>query len=345
LPTLDPERLTVLVFGPGRGELVLVCAPPGAWMVIDGCEAGEVRYGQSVLTHYGARPSLIALTHPHDDHSMGLLEVIDAATPYDDKPSWPRIGMVLPPVIGAAGVRVAAEMAYIGGVTERVIGAVEARWHDHPPCRWDMNRGDALALGNARVRVLSPEPARRARELERWRNRRHFQKNPLSTALEVTWLGRRVVLGSDLVERPGGGWSHSLAFEPSTPDHELLKIAHHGSVEAQHAPVLMPGARVPGPLRVIAPYSPSGLPSFSPGGGIDRIVQHGGTTYVTGLPRHHAEQSGQVEQRQLAALRAHETLAFAAATPGFPDCYVAVSFPPGGGAPRVERGVGSIELL
>jgi beta-lactamase superfamily II metal-dependent hydrolase len=345
LPTLDPEHLTVLVFGPGVGELVLVRAPPGEWMVIDGCEVAEVGYGQRVLTHYEVRPAVIALTHPHDDHSMGLLKVIDAATPYENKLIWPRIGMVLPCDVGSTGNLQVVEKLYVGGVTERVIGAVEARWHDHPPCRWDMNRGDEIPLGDARVRVLSPEPARRRKELEKWRKGRLFQKNPLSTALEIVWGERRVVLGSDLVERPGRGWSHSLAFEPEIPDHDLLKIPHHGSVEALHDGLLASGARVPGPLRVIVPYNRSDLPSFAPGGGIDRILGRGGTTYATGLPRPHDRQSGQLEARSIAELRAHDTLMFTPPTPGFPDCYVAVSLPPGGGPPHIERGVGSVRVL
>lgn len=82
LPVLDPDHLSVLVFGPGLGELIIVRVPPGAWMVVDGCEAGDVRYAQRVLSHYDAHPAIITLTHPHDDHSMGLLEVIDRATPY-----------------------------------------------------------------------------------------------------------------------------------------------------------------------------------------------------------------------------------------------------------------------
>jgi hypothetical protein len=35
LPALAPDRLQVLVFGPGTGELVVVRAPPNDWMVID----------------------------------------------------------------------------------------------------------------------------------------------------------------------------------------------------------------------------------------------------------------------------------------------------------------------
>lgn len=335
----------MLVFGPGLGELVLVRAPPGVWMVIDGCEVADGGYGQRVLNHYEARPAIIVLTHPHDDHSKGLLEVIDAATPYENKLIWPKIGMVLPCAVGATGNLQVVETLYVGGVTERVIGAVEARWHDHPPCRWDMNRGEDLPLGAARVRVLSPEPTRREKELDRWRSRRPFKKNPISTVLEILWNGRRVVLGSDLVERPGRGWSHCLAFEPSTPDHDLLKIPHHGSVEAMNEVVLAPGARVPEPVRVIAPYSVSDLPSFAPGAGIDRIRGHGGTIYLTGLPRAHAAQSGVLEARPVAALRTHGTLAFAPTTPGFPDCYVAVSFPPSAGPPCVERGAGSVHVL
>jgi beta-lactamase superfamily II metal-dependent hydrolase len=342
LPDLDRDHLAVLVFGPGTGELVLVRAPPGAWMVVDGCGAGKDDYAVRALVHYGARPSLIVLTHPHDDHSRGMPEVIHQTTPRDRKEEWPRIGMVLPP-----GIDVAARSAgIIARRTIEAIAAIESRWHDSPRCRWDMNAGESVVLGDAAVRVMSPRKEVREEELARWaRGEPLSDKNVISSALLLTWRGRRVVLGSDLVEHPRHGWTHSLRLDPDLGDHDLLKIAHHGSDRALHDDVLRPHTRVPRPLRTITPFRLQGLPSFSAGEGAHRVASYEGTTYLTGLPRRHARQSGQVEARTLAELATHEALSFTPTTTGFPDCYVAVSIPPDTGPPVVTQGHGSIRIV
>lgn len=342
LPDLPPGHLAVLAFGPGIGELVLVRVPPGSWLVLDGCGAGDTDYAAAALEHYGmARPSAIVLTHPHDDHCRGLAGLIEASTPPDRKETWPRIGMVLPPGSDVAG----RSGGFIAGATLQAIAAIESRWSASPACRWNVNAGDAEPLGDARLRVLSPQADVRADQLARWQAGRSFNKNIVSTALLLEWRGRRVVLGSDLVETPAHGWSHSLLLDPDLGDHDYLKVPHHGSDEALHDDLLRTGGRVLDPLRVLTPYSPGRLPKFAAGLGAGRIVSLGGTTYLTGLPRSHRAQSGQPERRALAELASHGDITFRPTTSGFPDCYVLVSIPPGGGAPVVTQGPGSMQVV
>ncbi|MDI1437120.1 hypothetical protein [Polyangium sorediatum] len=341
LPDLAPDHLVVIAFGPGIGELILIRVPPDAWMVVDGCGRGETYYALKALTHYGARPSIVLVTHPHDDHSVGVAQGIEEWTPRDDKKTWPRIGMVLPP-----GDDIAARSAdFMGGATLQAIAAIESRWKEFPACRWDVNVGDLELLGDAALRVLSPRADVRDEQIERWKARRPFDKNVLSTAILLSWHKRRILLGSDLVERPGYGWSHSLVLDPELGDHDLLKVPHHGSDAALHDDVLRPRARVPDPLRFFTPYSRQRLPRFSPGKGAHRVVSHGGTSYLTGLPRRHEEQSGRRETRTLTELQAHSAITFDPTTSGFPDCYVLVSIPPDGGPPTVEQGRGSIHVV
>ncbi|XXY95736.1 hypothetical protein WME98_43555 [Sorangium sp. So ce296] len=314
--------------------------PPDAWMVVDGCSAATTDYAAAVLSHYHARPRIVILTHPHDDHSGGLVSVIEAATPHDRKETWPRIGMLVPPESD-----VGRSAGFIGCVTAEAIAAIESRWSESPACRWDMNIGDLEPLGGAMLRVLSPRADVRAEALRRWQMGQRFNANVISTALLLTWRGRRLLLGSDLVERPASGWSHALVVDPQLGDDDLLKVPHHGSDEALLDDILRPGARVPDPLRLFTPYSPKRLPSFAAGKGAHRVVSHGGTSYLTGLPRRHAMQSGRAEARTLTALRAHDTITFDATTTGFPDCYVLVSVPPDGGPPTVEQGPGSLRVV
>lgn len=342
LPTLTPDHLVVLVFGPGLGELILVRVPPGLWVVVDGCGAKGIDYAAAVLHHYGdARPAVVVLTHPHDDHSRGIADVIRKATPNDRKDQWPRVGMVLPP-----GDDVALRSdGFIAAVTLDAIAAVEDRWKMSPECRWEMHAGDSERVGDATLRALSPARAVRDAQLARWSAREPFDKNTIASALLLTWRGRRVLLGSDLVEDPGAGWTTSLQLDPELGDHELLKVPHHGSDKALHDDVLRPRARVPEPFRVLAPFSKQRLPSFKAGVGVPRILSHGGTTYLTGLPRRHDQQSARVEARTLAELATHSAIIFDPKTTGFPDCYVLVSILPDVGAPVVTQGPGSIRVV
>lgn len=234
---------------------------------------------------------------------------------------------------------------YIGGETMQAVAAVRDRWEQHPGCKWEMHAGDVEPLGQATVKVVSPAPAIRAAQLDRWRRRLRFNKNLISTALLLTWRDRRVLLGSDLVEQPGRGWTASLALDADLGDHELLKVPHHGSNEALVDGVLRPQTRVPDPLRIVAPFTKRWrLPSFALGAGVHRITSLGGTTYLTGLPRRHEDQSGRAEQRTLAELATHDAITFDPTTNGFPDCYVLISLPSAPGAPSVAPGAGSIAV-
>ena len=96
LPAAEPDCLNLWLFGPGFGELVLVCAPPGRWLVVDGCNGGDdLGYAQRALDALGAKPSLVLLSHPHKDHADGLREVIERATQAGDLPrsSVPVVGV------------------------------------------------------------------------------------------------------------------------------------------------------------------------------------------------------------------------------------------------------------
>lgn len=342
LPDLVSGHLAILAFGPGVGELILVRVPPDTWLVLDGCGTGETDYALATLDHYdGARPRVIVLTHPHDDHSRGLAGLIEASTPPDRKETWPRIGMVLPPGNDIAG----RSGGFVAGVTLQAIAAVESRWSAWPACRWDVNAGDVEPLGDATVRVLSPRPEVRAGQMAVWKVGRPFNKNIVSTALLLEWRGRRIVLGSDLVEEPAHGWSHSLALDPHLGDHDYLKVPHHGSDQALHDDVLRPRARAPDPLRVFTPFGPRRLPKFAAGVGAHRVVAMGGTAFLTGLPRSYKMQSGQPERRTLTELAAHGAITFRPTTRGFPDCYVLVSIPPDGGMPVVTQGPGSVRVV
>jgi hypothetical protein len=336
LPAFDPAALVVWLLGPGIGELVIVHAPPGAWLVIDGCAADSVGYAQRVLDHYGARPSLILLSHPHVDHAAGLREVIEQATEGDEE-SWPRLGMVPAPDTSGVGQVWDPVAALEGGIAEQVVATIHDRWVRHPPCRWTLERGETEELGEASVRVLSPLVAVQKAAADAWRTRARFDYNRAATALLLTWKHRRVLLGSDLVERPGGGWSSAMELE-DLGDHEIYKIAHHGS-ETAHARHLVPSPGRPARHWVATPFSRRGLPRRSD---LEPLLETEPHVLLTGLPIPHREQSGRPEDVPSSRL-AESSFDFPERTLGFPDCWLAIELPAEGPV-RITRGPGSVYI-
>lgn len=343
LPDLSPDALHVLTFGPGTGELVLVRAPPDAWLVIDGCAAGGIAYAQEVLDHYGARPAIVILTHPHVDHAKGVADVVDRFTPKGDQAAWPLLGMTRPPCHPGAGDLTDPVAHLAGGDAQHAISAIVTRWTRNAACRWDMQVGDRRALGSASVLVLSPQSTARRTLEAAVADRRAFDWNTLSTALCVEWGPHRLVLGSDLVERPERGWSAALRSNRDIVRHRVLKIPHHGSRNA-HVAALYQRANEQDPVCVCTPFASRRLPRSEDGEGLARILGHVPTVYLTALPRKHDEQSSDAPLRVRRSDLRRPLDGFTEDTraPSFPDCYVIVSLFSDRDTPSIELGPGSV---
>lgn len=234
LPPVREDRLLVVVFGPGTGELILVRAPGDHWLVVDGCAKGRARreYVQLALEHYRARPAVIVMTHPHRDHAYGLADLIEEVT--STRP-WPLLGL-LPPIVASGSAAPGTPGAYTSGIAERAISAIESRWEEDQSCRWDLSLGSNCRLGPATLTVVSPVGSA-------------SQPYERSTALLAEWERVRVVLGADL--EPTSSWRDTLGHDPRAATHQGLKVAHHGSIGAQE-PTLFTSS--PNAARVITPY-------------------------------------------------------------------------------------------
>lgn len=344
LPDVDPESLNLWVFGPGYGELVIVRAPPGQWLVVDGCGNEEDGYARRALDHYKATPALILFSHPHKDHAKGLRAVIERATGDPDTSTWPRIGMVPAPDTTGVGDPWDATAALDAGLVQQVVATIHERWRQHAPCRWELGVGTSERLGDATVRVLSPTDKERDAAREAWLANRQHNYNRAASALLITWRGRRVLLGSDLEETSGRGWTAAMSQDADLRRHDVYKIAHHGSKNAVGPHVECPSAPQ---LRVwiVTPFSKAfkGLPRFDDGEGLARLLRIEDSIDLTGLPREHERQSGQLEDRLRTVLRDDRDQEFATSTSGFPDCWVHIRVP-SEGVPEISRGPGSVRV-
>ncbi len=333
LPALAADELHVFVFGPGTGELVAVRAPPDDWLVVDGCGAARTKYGPALLAHYRASPRLIALTHPHRDHAVGVADVVDAFT-QGPANTWPRIGLLWP--TPRDRVNMGDLQAYFaGGVVEDALSAIRDRWRRHPGSRWTLEVGSATRLGEATISVASPEREAKRAAWKAWQRSGSYDPNQISTVLDISWNGHHVILGSDLVEQPGRGWT---VAHPRCGAPIATKVPHHGSTNALHASWIRGGAHL-----AVTPFASSNLPRFDTTGGIARMLATVDTVHLTALPRAYAAQGGapqRLTRRQL------ERLGDAEIDPpvhGWPDCYVLLSIVANGSS-RLVHGPGSVQI-
>lgn len=100
LTSLPDGRLHLVVFDVGQGDAMLVTAPSGVTMLVDGGPDPDLllrRLGER-LPWWQRRIDVMILTHPHEDHVAGLLAaleryevglILDAGRGYEN-PTYPR---------------------------------------------------------------------------------------------------------------------------------------------------------------------------------------------------------------------------------------------------------------
>jgi len=263
--------LSVVVFGPGRGEAVVVQLPDGRLGVVDGCKgpsnpkdprgtgdpvreflhAVEAHRG---LTEHTLELEFVCLTHPHDDHYAGLGQLMSRYS-----------GRIRRPWTGPHGGRYAkALMAYIGktrggrdslpdnadlkGLEAVILEFANARRR----CRleFDEVRRGAMLLPPEDVAGhpltitgWGPAPADSHAALEDlyfalteltqgMRPPRPRNPNLTSGALLVRWGTSAVLLAGDLLRGRGGTVGWEAAHGLVDGPVQVVNVAHHASEEA-----------------------------------------------------------------------------------------------------------------
>lgn len=77
LKALPDQNLHIKIYDVGQGDAILIISPSGKKVLIDGGPNQKVlEYLGRDLPFYDRRIDLVVLTHPHEDHLSGLLEVV-----------------------------------------------------------------------------------------------------------------------------------------------------------------------------------------------------------------------------------------------------------------------------
>jgi beta-lactamase superfamily II metal-dependent hydrolase len=269
---LEDGSLSLVVFGPGKGEACVLILPDGTVGVVDGCrepsrpgtgEGDPVREFLDALAvrRGGLELGFVALTHPHDDHYAGLGRLLTA---FQDKVDavWraPQVGThFAQPLLDFAKVtRGGRALSRIFGQNVKGLLRVLATMREsRQPGRSRRARLSNIEEGKLLLRRSVPgrgtveihgcgpadgdaDTAHHAlvAQLRRLQGRAEapvsVDPNFISGALLVQWEQAGILLGGDLLGEKGDfqGW-HGVAEHIHGPV-QVIKVAHHASAEAHH---------------------------------------------------------------------------------------------------------------
>jgi len=262
------------------------------FLVVDSCHSGGVNLPHGLLDHLGVKKiDLLVLSHPDLDHVRGFARLARERAPTE---IWRY-------PLGSGVRDFAAELLRRRPGDERLfdlrdaLDAIDEHREEHGEST-DASFDRSWVGSGYDVRCIAPTPwdVERANKLlkhcteyivgERRRISRRFERflsgdvslgdapNVLSVALAVRWGDVRIVLGGD-VERgcakPFSGWKGVLRLldKPGRSRGALVqsvaavKVAHHGSVGAFHAPAWERHAKADGStIAMMTPFQ-SKLPA------------------------------------------------------------------------------------
>jgi hypothetical protein len=218
-----------------------------AWCVIDSCAIAGTNPAKRLLERYDARISLLAISHPHDDHAVRFAELIPTLA-HDAKvgAAWPR----LPDESWEQSL--SARRHHLKGSAEAAIASIHQCWQRAPARQWEMSRGQSVPVGACTIEVLNPDTSAHAAGFP-------AETNRLSTALLVAWKGCRILLGGD-VEKDD--WT-AIQSSGRRVAHHGCKVPHHGSDGAWHQSWMVGGAACG---WCITPWHAGQLPWSTPSG-------------------------------------------------------------------------------
>lgn len=302
------EELEVSIFGPGRGECVVVHLGSGEWIVVDSCldpeteEAVALRYLRNLDVDAASAIKLVVVTHWHDDHIKGVSQVLEAAGGAEFVCSEK-----LPPTVFGAIATARGTNLDDTGLDEfsAVFEVLLSRRQPHQRKesagpRWagegTLLYQSALDRNPATVTALSPSHGTQtlARyELEDFLAHKNkpqrravaLSPNQRSIVLWITAGKTSVLLGGDLEESPNPavGWSAVVASGVRPAGRaSIFKVPHHGSENADNSAVWTEMLRAR-PFALLAPFSSGSKPLPSPDD-ISRLATRTDRIYCTAPP-------------------------------------------------------------
>jgi len=302
------DIVEVSIFGPGKGESVLVHLGNGKWIIVDSCvdpatngiPAIEYLDGMGVSLD---RDVLMVLgTHAHDDHIAGISRALSFCKSAFFACSSALTGEEFVSILeedfqAELGLRKSAYSEY-----RKILDIVDDRRKAAGGKRFLKRAVEALPLidetwqdgSKCRVTALSPSHEAVTRALRILANasiavegkpRRPFRGDPneFSVVLWIESFDKIILLGADLVNGPVGcGWMGILSEFAPTEVASLFKVPHHGAPNADH-PEVWERLLAKDPVALLAPFSGGRRPRPD-AADVDRISARTRRAFITASP-------------------------------------------------------------
>jgi hypothetical protein len=272
----DDDVVEVSIFGPGKGESVLVHLGNRKWIIVDSCidVQSDSIPGIDYLRRLGVSIStdvvMILGTHAHDDHIAGIARALEecksaffacstaltkeefAAVLEEDLEAELSLRQSSYSEYRAIHKIVDARRKEAGGQKRFLKRAIE----DLPLIKMDWTTVTALSPSNEAITRSLRKLANITAVAVKGQPRRLSVADPneFSIALWVEALDKTMLLGADLLTGPSGcGWAGILSeFKPAKRA-SLFKIPHHGAPNADD-PRVWTQLLVDAPVALLTPY-------------------------------------------------------------------------------------------
>ncbi len=200
---LPDRRLHIYFLDVGQGDAILVRAPDGRQILVDGGPSPAALLGEvgDILPFWDRSLDLVVLTHPDQDHMMGLIDLLERY----------RVGQILDNVASNRG----AEAALWDEATA-----------DAGVPRTTAVRGMKVSVGALQISVLNPE----------WITGANLASddNSRSIVLRLDYGQTSALLTGDADQE-----AEAAMLQAGLPlDADILKVGHHGSKSSTSAAFL-----------------------------------------------------------------------------------------------------------
>jgi hypothetical protein len=239
-------------------------------MIVDSCAQPGLQPALTYLDSIGVDPAtdvkLVVATHWHDDHVRGISQVVEAcaSATFACTAALARRDILqaiarLEPDRGGKLTSGVKEMRRVLEVLAAASPPRQAEWAIKNRILHRRQSGEvicevlALSPSDRVVQQALPEIA----GLVRLGDTRRVPRPNANAGAVVLWVevgDATMLLGSDLQENPGQGWTAIVGvLAPTGRRGEIFKVPHHGSINAHLLPVWQK-VLVPQPEAVVCPH-------------------------------------------------------------------------------------------
>lgn len=264
------DQIEISLFGPAFGEAAAVHYGDGKWFCVDSCleansgEPASLEYLRKIGVDVSKQVTHVVLTHTDGDHVRGISRLFEACeqaqlvlpTALDDRHSAAYLASYSEPMSSGLSVGTKQIVELLKIQKERTAAK---------PIHFAVQDRPVFDSAGVRLTGLAPDDVSVRRFIDSIsahipstgsikRLPPKLKPNHSSVVLLLQFKSASFLLGADLEEEPGKGWTRVLTNSiqlRSAKNFRVYKVAHHGSAGA-HCEDLW--ALLDNPISILAPF-------------------------------------------------------------------------------------------